>query len=396
MNLIKENWDRWIVVLCTAAILLGWLGIGVPVPHVQDYLYYQTFTETLAAGRIDLSIPGFHGGDFLGVIVYLLTKSPLSHVYFQMLCGAFIPLAGYLAGSALFKQRTHGVLLAVILTMMPYVIYPYITGYTQASNILLYLLTIYGVARNHWWTGVAWALAITTKPFSVIILPLMIALRPQTSGCWKRNRHLLIGLSLPALYVLAQVLQTGEVLVGVHGNTDSLILWDGLRKILGNAAWGVQSLFSIHNYYYANPALTGHWNLLHTTPLLITLGLFGLLAPKTYFPDRRLRQALSIAAIFGFTLNTVVSMDNYYMHFLNLILILAALPVLHAHRLWIPLVILTLHYQWFYFYLEFHEIVPFTPLLFAAPVMVDVLVIVWSIALIYLSPNLSPGRQAGW
>lgn len=362
---------------CVAVLSIGSQGLTLLLGHVPDYAFYQEFTEKLAHGVIDLSIPGFHGADVLGVFFYIVTQSSTSHFLFQMICGLLVPLAGYLAGYGLYKNKLHGMLLACILTLMPYSVFSYITGYTQTSNILLFLLAIYGATKHARWTGIVWALAILTKPFAIIALPIVLAYRPRNEAFLKRNLQIGIGLMLCALYVLVQYIQMGGIHVGVHGGTESLVIWHGARKIIGNAAWGLQALFSIHNYYYADPAITGHWNLLHTTPVLIFLGLFALLSPRTYCTNTQLHRALVLSAVFGFVLNSVVSMDNYYMQFLNLILICAALPVIQKHMAWLVFVLLSLHYQWFYFYLEFHERAPMQWYAFMPILFFDVIAVLW-------------------
>ncbi len=361
-----------------AATVLGTLGLSPALGRSSDYTVYQAFTEKLAHGTLDLSMKGFHGSDFVGVLVYFVTGSPQSHLLFQWLSGILLPLAAYGAAAALFRNKRHGLLFAGIVALMPYMTYAYVTGYTQASNILFFLLAIWGAARNRWWTGIVWAIAITTKPFAIIVLPLILALSPKENSFLRRHLSLLIGLGLPALYVIVQILQTGQVQVGVHGGTESLVVWDDPFKVIRNAAWGVQTLFSVHNYYYGNDGITGYWNLLHTSPVLITLGLFALLAPALFFGDRlRLHRTLLASAILGFLLNAIVSMDNFYMQFLDLVLILAALPVLVAFPLWIPVVLLTLHYQWFYFYLDFRDATVMKPMVFAILVFIDLLGISW-------------------
>ena len=359
-------------------MLIGASGISFAHKRGGDYAFYQLFAEKLARGELDLSIKGFHGSDFVTALYYLFSESPTAHLEFQLFAGLLIPIAAYYAAYSLFQSKWHGIMCAGAFACMPYVSFSYITGYTQASNILFFLLTIYGVVHNKWWTGLTWAIAILTKPFAIILLPILWFYSPTKGSFWHKWQHFIIGLSLPALYVLAQYLQIGEVRVGVHGNTDSLVVWDGPVKILRNAAWGVQSLFSIHNYYYADPAITGHWNLLHTTPVLIFLGLLGLLNPRLYYKDNsKVHTALLLAAIMGFALNSVVSMDNFYMQFLNTILILAAIPILIQQPLWIPIAVLTLHYQWFYFYLDFGEAANIQPWFFVVPFMADLLGIGW-------------------
>ncbi|MCF7845146.1 MAG: hypothetical protein K9M03_04960 [Kiritimatiellales bacterium] len=94
--------------------------------------------------------------------------------------------------------------------------------------------------------------------------------------------------------------------------------------------------------------------------------------------DRKLYFALLIGAAIGLGMNAIVAtMNEYYMQAGMLLIIIAALPVLKKYQLWIPLVLATLHFQWFYFYLAFSERLQLTPLFIAAPVVVDILFLVW-------------------
>lgn len=377
MKLFKYYKYEVLLLLLTAVSFLGTSGMTHAASRSSDYVYYQTFTEKLAGGEVDLSIPGFHGADFIGVLLYLITGASNSHILFQLICGLLIPFAAYKTANALFQDKRYGLLFAAITALMPYMSYAFVTGYTQAANMFFFLLTLWGAVQNRWWTGLTWAIAITTKPFALIALPFLLFFAPRKKPLLSRYKHLLIGLGIPAIYVLVQILQTGGVHVGVHGGTDSLVLWDGPVKLLGNAAWGLQTLFSVHNYYYDNPAITGHWNLLHTTPVLIFLGLYTLLNPREYFHDLTKHRTLLSAFLFGFVLNAIVSMDNFYMQFMVLMLILSSLPVLIKQPLWIPLVLATLHYQWFYFWLDFQDAAQLEITAFAVPLALDTLGIAW-------------------
>jgi len=371
-----QHWLFLIVISTTLAI--GTRGLNLITDFRTDYTHYQAFTEKLASGVLDLSIPGFHGSDFIGAIWFIISGSSMSHIQFQWFSGILIPIAAYLAASSIFKSKIHGVLFAAIAALMPYVSYSYISGYTQPANILFFLLTIYGAAKNKWWTGFAWAIAITTKPFAIILLPLLVILAPKKGSFLKKYRSLIIGIALAALYVAVQYLQIGNVLIGVHPDSNVINIWRAPLDAIRNAAWGVQTLFSVHNYFFSDPAATGHWNMLHTTPILIFLGLFALFSPKQYFKKAsKLHLGLILTVAFGFFLNTIVSMDNFYMQFLVFALILSALPVLIEHPIWIPIVLLTLHYQWFYFYLDYSELVEIKPIAFAVLVLIDAIAFVW-------------------
>ena len=181
MKIDRKHAHQLVLMLITTAHIIGASGMVFAHERGGDFKHYQRFTEKLANGELDLSIIGFHGSDFVGALWYLLSGSGSSHLEFQMLCAFFIPITAYYAGKALFRSRWHGVLLASIIALMPYVVYSYITGYTQASNILFFLLTLVGAASQKWWTGITWAIAILTKPFAIILLPILLMLARRKS-----------------------------------------------------------------------------------------------------------------------------------------------------------------------------------------------------------------------
>lgn len=375
MQMKKPNQDvlAWLyIILLVLAVGFGMLA-ATPSPN-DDYFYYQKFIEILASGRLDLSIPGFHGMNMVAVPWYLVTRSPLTQIHVQMLSGVFIPLLAFLAGRRMFRSTWDGVVFATIMAMMPFLSFSSLRGWMVATYHCLVLITLFGAARNARWTGIPLGLSIISLPFAVAIIPLLVALTPSSKKpLWRRYPQILIGISIAGAYVLLQVWQTGHVNVGVHQEFSVVSVWQGPKGMLLNMGHALQMLFSIHNFYFPNPAKTALGNLMHTTPILIFLGLFGLLSPKQYFREHTLPIALFLGALIGIGLNVGLDhMDHFYMETGILFLILAALPVLRFHPFWLPLVIATLHFQWLYFYLQFKENFTLTPAFFAVPILVDV------------------------
>ncbi|MFA7681748.1 MAG: hypothetical protein WCX61_01835 [Candidatus Peribacteraceae bacterium] len=364
------------VLLLTAGLGVSFIGL-TPSPD-RDFFFYQAFVESLASGTLDLSIPGFHGSNIFAVPLYWITHSSLAEIELQMIYAILLPVSAYLAGASLFRSRWYGLVLAGIVTMSPFVSMISGIGYTAAGYWVLMLITLYGAGERKWWTGIAWGLAILTKPFALALLPVLWIYRPEQGSLWKRHHIILLGLTIPVLAALFQYVQAGHVIVGVHPELNEASVWQEPMKILLNAAYALQILFSVHNYHYPNPGGTGHENLLHTTPLLMFLGIFALIAQRQYFTERKLPAALLIGAILGFGMNAVVAtMNEYYMQAGMLLLILAALPVLKKYPLWIPFVLATLHFQWFYFFLAFGERLHLITIFFAAPIVVDMLFVIW-------------------
>ena len=373
-RILTRPW--FLVSLMTAGLALSMTGAS-PAPD-RDFFFYQRFIEMLATGRLDLTIPGFHGSDLLAVPWYLFSRSPIAEIEFQMVAALLVPLSAYLAGRSFFRGKWEGIALAGIFTMMPFYSLIGLTGYTAAAYTVLMLLTVAGACRKAFWTWVTWGLAMTTKPFAVALLPILLLKQPQAQAWIKRYGVIILGLLIPLVYAAIQYFQAGRLIVGVHPELDESTVWQGPVKVLLNIAYALQILFSVHNYDYPNPAGTGHENLLQTTPILVFLGLFALLYPREYFPDRRTYLALLAGVVIGLGMNAfIATMNHYYMQAGVLVLIFASIPVLKRHPLWAPFVLATLHFQWFYFALQFAQRMDITWLFFAAPAVVDALFFVW-------------------
>ena len=365
----------FIVGFLTLGITIGMLGAS-PFPQ-DDHFLYQKFIEVLAAGKLDLTIPGFHGSDFIAVIWHWIHPSSISQIEFQGFTALLLPLLAFLAGKAIYKSVATGILLSCIIALMPFVSFVYLRGWTGPAYMCLMLLTIYGAASSRKWTWLPWGLAIITKPFALALLPIIILYCPSKGSILKRYRQILLGLSIPALYVIIQYLQVGHILVGAHHGINELNVWNGPLRMIMNAAHALQMLFSVHNYYYPDPALTGPGNMMHTSPLLIFLGLCAIFhrkRTKKSSIEERLPMALFSGFIIGIALNIPLDhMDHFYMQAGILCLILAALPMLLQYPIWIPLVLATLHFQWLYFYLQYNSPFSLGWTFFALPIVVDVL-----------------------
>jgi hypothetical protein len=361
---------------------MAWTVFGGTPHPLDDHFLYQKFIETLAQGRIDLTIPGFHGSDILSLPWYLLTRSPVSQIVTMQLCAVLLPLCAFLAGRSLFRSTADGVLLACIVSLMPFVSVVGLRGWTGPAYWCLMLLSVWLAGRGSRWTGIAWALAILTKPFAIGLLPLILVLQrraaPKQQTFWARWHAYVIAGGIVAAYLLLQLLQAGHLIVGAHPELGTAAAFQGPLRVLLNAVHGVQILFSVHNYYYPDPALTGPGNMLHTSPLLMVLGIFAMLYPTWAGEDRSVLRALLLGAAIAFGLSTLLDhMDHYYMEAGVLLCILAALPALRRFPLWIPVVLLTLHFQWFYFYLDARATFQLHPGFCLLPLLSDALLALW-------------------
>ena len=378
MKLSRNDALAWgYITLLTAAVAISMLS-ATPNP-ADDHFIFQHFIETLAAGKLDLSIPGFHGMNIVAVPWYLITRSPIAQIEFQMFSGILIPLFAFIAGRKLFQSTWHGIVFASAMAMMPFLSFSSLRGWMVATYHCLVLLTIIGAAYRAKWTWIPLGFSIISLPFAAALIPLvMVATGDKKKPLVLRYPQVMLGLAIPVIYLAIQILQAGKIHVGVHEEFDAVGVWKGPFGMALNAAHGLQMMFSVHNYYFVDPAKTALGNMMHTTPVLVFLGLFGLFAPKQYFKDRWFPIVLLLGFLIGIGLNVAIDhMDHFYMETGLLFLILAALPVLHRHPLWVPIALATLHFQWFYFYLQFHEVFQLNYWFFLVPAVVDLAFLLW-------------------
>ena len=369
--------------------LLAWLYVGfltlslslsffmaTPSPQ-DDHFHYQKFIETLAHGHLDLSIPGFHGMNMLAVPWFWITQSPLTQIHVQIFSAILLPLLAFLMGRALWRSDWHAVVLSSVMAMMPFFMFGSLRGWMVSTYFVLIFLTIILAARRSRWSWLPWGFAMISLPFAVALLPLMMAYAPASKkrDVWKyvdRYWHLAAALAIPFVYVVAQKIQVGHVVIGAHQDFSATNVWVGPERLFLNAAHGVQMLLSVHNFYFPNPAITGQGNMMHTSPLLIVLALVGFMSWKTFYEHRIFPLVCLLGAVIGIGLNVMIDhMDHFYMDTGVLMLVLASIPVLKRLPLMIPLVLGTLHFQWFYFYLAFGEVFKLGGWFFLTPIVVD-------------------------
>lgn len=392
-------------------ILLLCAGVGagvftaVPAPN-DDFGLYQAFAEALARGKLDLTIPGFHGSDLFAVPVIWLTGSPVAQIYAMSILATLLPLVAFFAARAFWqpKSTTPAVpIMATIVALMPFVTTVGLRGWTGPGYWTLMLLTVWFAARGWRATGIVWALAILTKPFAIILLPLILTIWPGTvkgtriqrmkatvrnllrgKNMTMRDARLtavMIATVIVLAYFFIQYAQAGRIFIGAHVDTTPGEAIQGFKRIGLNLAHSLQILFSVHNYYYPDPALTGPGNMMHTSPVLIFLGLFGLLAMKDYHPDLRVARALLWGAIAGIVMNALLDhMDHFYMEASILLLLLSVRPVLTRHPFWIPIALATLHFQFFYFWMQYQPGFLLTPFFFAPLIVADVAWLLWFVS----------------
>ena len=345
---------------------------------MDDHFGYQHFIEELALGRVDLSIAGYQGSSFLAFPIYLVTGSELANIYFQILCALLLIPMTFLVVRALFKDQFIAILSAYAMAMMPFLSYLAFRGFTFPSFTFLFLLSIWLFARGSRFTFLVLSFAIIIKPFAVALIPLFLIWKPKGAiRCrWCGRWQAILACIIPAIYVIAQYMQVGQVLAAANQSITATNVFHPFRFPL-NAAHGIQMMFSIHNFYFLDPARTHMANMVHTSPLLMVFGVFTLLYPKKFFSDRTLARGMLVSFLVAYALAAFLDhMDNLYMQASVLMLFFASFLFIKKYPLWIPIILATLHFQWLYAYLALKEVFLLGYVFFLVPVVVDVLFVV--------------------
>lgn len=384
-NAVTAALRQPLVHVALLTLVVAWVFVRASIAPQDDHFLYQAFIESLAAGRLDLSIPGFHGASFLAVPLHLLTGSPLTNIHFQIFCALCIVPVGYAAARALLRDTFLAVLWAYVLALSPFFFYYGLRGFTVPSYVLFIHLTILLRARASAWAWLPLSLCILMKPFAVALLPLFLVWRPAQERAHGLSRGWLQGLFaclLPAAYIVAQFAQIGRIIVGVHADlgVSNVFLWSRFPL---NAAHGVQMLFSIHNFYFPDPAKTAMGNLVQGSPLVLFLGVLALLyLPAFWARDRRLGSALLLGCVIAYVLACALDhMDNFYLQMTVILLSLAALPVIAQWKRLLPLLLATYHFQFLYVYLATAGVFFTDYSLFAIPLIVDILALLSAVFL---------------
>lgn len=371
------------------------------IKPMDDHFQYQAFIEALATGRIDFSISGFQGASFLAFPLYLVTRSPLASIHFQILCAALLIPMAYGAAYTLFKDRVSALFAAYAMAMMPFFFFLSFRGFTFTSHAFFILLTLFLIGKGSRFAWISLGISIIIKPFSAALIPFLLlsefsssepqrALLDSDHGPSLEENKLRrvekhkekwrqagLALLIPLLYVAAQFLQTGTINASSSGTFDYTNVFSFSRFPL-NVAHGIQMLFSVHNFYFPDPALTRMSNMVHSSPLLMAFGICALLYPGFFFRDQRLARALGISFLAAYILAALLDhMDNAYMHTSVLLLLFASLPFLRHLPLLIPLVLATFHFQWLYAYLEMQDAFHLGYTFFTVPLVVDFLFGFW-------------------
>jgi len=366
-----------IAVLITAVLTSFF---ATTIHPMDDHFNYQRFIESLAQGNVDFSIPGFQGSSFLAAPLHVLLQSPLTHIYFQILCAILLIPVSYWAIKKLLNDRFMAIVFMYILALSPMLYFIAFRGFTGASYHLMILLGIGLLGITSAWSWLPYGISMIIKPFPVALAPLFLLWRKQKkkqSFLTKGWVQLGLALIIPLAYVLAEYAQIGRILVGSHTelNAASAFVW---TRVPFNLAHGIQMLFSVHNFYFPDPSLTQQTNMVHTSPILMMLGMLSLLTPQLCWKDKRLARALGFSFVLAFIFPALLDhMDHFYMEVSVIILVIASLPVIKKFPILLPLILATLHFQWLYFFLGYQEAFQLQSIFFIVPLVADIMFILF-------------------
>lgn len=362
---IKNPWAHLILL----ALLLGLLYSRSNIKLMDDSYYYQKFTETLVnEGRLDFSLPGFHGADFLTAPIYFVTHSPYAVAILDMIAAIANIFLIYLAVNQIFKDKKLGVFAAYIYLLNPIDYYNPLRGHHHTPLMALVFLGLYLLFRNSKWTSLSFGFSYIIRPFGIAFAPLFIY--------QKKIKQLLLSLIVPVVYVILEYWQIGKVFIGAHNDLTPETLFSIKRFIL-NLGYAFQNYFSIHNYSFLNPL--DSLDMIHLSPLITFFALLGVLYPKKYFSDLKLFWFLFASAAIALILPAMfVHLDMWHLWTFNFALILISLPVIVKFTKALPVVVLSFGFQFLYLYLAGKNVFWNDYTIFIIPVVIFIISIVYT------------------
>jgi len=322
---------------------------------------YQAFAEKIVKeGKIDFSIPGFHGGDFLVVIFYFFTHSPFAVYFIDILAALFIAPLIYLVAKEIYRRRMWAIMVAYISVLMPFQCFNSLRGGHITLHLFFVLLALYLLFKNKKYSWLVLGISYTIYPFSIAVFPFYF---------YKRQiRQLFLSFIIPLVYLVAQWLQIGKIMMGQHADLAAGGLFS-LKRSFPNIIYGIQNYFSVHNFSPYNRLY--QMDMVHLSPLITVLAVIGIFYFSRYFFEKKLFYTLVSFAAIAFLLPiSFYRMDPFYFWLFNLALIFLALPVLEKFQRLIPLIVFTFAYQFFYFFLSYGRLFNWPYIVFIIPLAV--------------------------
>lgn len=356
-NLIKNPWAH----LFFLSLLLILLYSQSSIYLMDDAHSYQSFTVKLVdEGKVDLSIPGFHGGDFLTAPIYFITHSPNSVAILDIIAAILIIFLIYLVVKEIFEDQTLGVFAAYIYLLNPFDYLNPLRGHHHTPLMMLMLLALYLLFKNSKFTFIPMGLSYIVRPFGIVLVPLFLYK--------KKMGQFFLSLVIPATYAIFQYIQIGKLQLGVHTDLTLETLFSA-KKLIFNLGYAFQNYFSIHNYSFLNAVTPG--DMIHLSPFITFFALFGVIYFKKYFPNQKLFLALLVSSLFALLLPaSFFHLDMWNLWTFNITLIFLALPVLIRFKPILPIVVLSFFFQFLYAYLQYNEPFQLNYFIFVIPVVI--------------------------
>ena len=337
--------------LLTFLLLILFLFTSIPIP--DNNFVYQKFTENLAAGKLDLTIQGFHGADFLAVPIYLIFKTHLSVIYLDLLLALLCVPMFYLLGKELFQSKKLGIFLAYAYVLMPL---DYLNGFRgdhHIAFIFFFALGLYLILKKSWWSVLVIGFSYIIKPYAIFAAPFF----------WykKLYKQFFASFIIPVIYIALQLYQKSQLIIGDHENLTAITLFS-LKKFVLNLVYALQNIFSIHSFSpFSKSYLT---DMSHITPIIMFLALIAVCREchssyNSCHPDesqdpidKRHFIAIILTAFLGLIIPCAFEyLDLWRLIVFYLMIIILALPVLQEYLYLLPVTVGLSGFQFFYAYL---------------------------------------------
>ena len=336
-NLIKNPWFYISVMM----LLMTLLFIFGNITPSDDDFSYQLFAEKIVDQReIDLSISGFHGADFFVAIIYFFTRSSFSVYYLDMILAILsIPLF-FLVFKKIFNNAYIGLLSSFWYMMSPYIYANAFRGGHQTAFLFFTLLGLFFLFYKPKYSFL-FGISYIIKPFSIALAPLFIYK--------KEYKQLLLSFIFPIFYMIAQYLQIGRLIIGSHSDLTVGVLFSFKRFIL-NIVYAFQNYFSIHGFSPINDVYLS--DMIRISPLITFFAFFAIFYHKQFFKNTKFYWFILMSAIISFIIPTsFFRFDyNYYLIFDLILVILFLMPIAKYYK-FLPIVVFSLFFQFFYLFL---------------------------------------------
>ncbi|MFA6428760.1 MAG: hypothetical protein WCW02_04460 [Candidatus Buchananbacteria bacterium] len=332
--------------------LMVWFLLLAIIANYSGVNSYQEFINTLANGKINFSIPGFHGVDFLSFPIYLASGSQITpNIVDAILAILAIPFF-YLVGRELFKTKQAGIFLAYGYALMPLQWLDFLRGEHQASFIFFFIFGLWLLLIKSGWSWLALGCSYVIKPYAIFIFPIFVYK--------KQLRQFLLSLIIPVIYLTVQVGQTGSVMIGAHPDKTISSLFN-IHRMIFNLVYAIQNIFSVHNFSpFSSVYLTDMSNV---SVIIIISAIIGLFCYQDFFVSQYWFKELTISIIFSLLLGFVVPVTFEYLDMYRLVVFyiminVLAIPVLVSNKFkfFVPLIVGLSGFQFLYSYMAYRHI----------------------------------------